>query len=1233
MLVRPSTWCACRKDYNMKKVLLVFVVMLFSLGCFFACGDEENGGNTNTNQDEIDYGTSSVFVPGDTVQIVSGASDTNALAEYIRFHLSAMLSDDNGKGGAHIASIYHESIAHEVVIGLLDEERPATVKAYQALERIEKESYFDMRYVVYSYDDCIAIAYDFNEYTTLSILDVIGDTIVEQLFKDKEYVAVAEGIVLSGTVDLIDEQEELDLEILGEAWENLEAAAGTETTNALRTLYSMYGEDLTNWIANLYDPGTGGFYASSGGRDGAEFGPDVQCTVQLLRFMSSSGMVNNISSKPYEFIPEFMQQQMIYFAKSLQDPSNGHFYHPQWGKGLTDTHLSRRGRDLGWATDLLSTFNSAPAYRAPNGTLGDGVTADEYWANLVESGAALGPKPYPSTKSPTLDSLKEKLEGGAMLTSSVGLSTEDAVSMVILTSNPEDVVIDSSTAYLSTHTNFIDYLLVTVAPGMDNNPYSMGNNLNATYSQIKDSSNKLGAYTYTEGDENTSTNAALAVSQFKVNGDADKTNDLTIADIYKLFDGKNLKEMTIFVLDEKINPEIGLWGQVTANKPKGTEFRYTNGFFKVITLYNSWGFAYPDPEAAADALMEGLLGDEPSTGNICEVYNVWSAISTLRSNLQFVEDEERVEAIKKGIQDILDEKSAAAVENTYNKVKGYKKYDGGFSHSYTSGTGSHQGLPVGHSELNQSDVDATCIGSTGLTRAVFDALGLSYYKIPLYTEADWMKMLEIFISQDPVIKYSYDGEVVYTYCHDFESDVPEAAYFKYTTGITENTFTKVALNGDGVGLLNKMQSGKQSYLDFKINDTVAIANTTVYESEIMLTDLKASSEPIELRFYDGTNADKRIYTLYIYATQKTDGTAVYIAPKSDKSNKVEVGKVGEWFTLRLAYCQGEIGSETAPSSFKVYINDSKTPVLVDEKFESGSAINAKNIGYARFLTMSSFSGKIYVDDIRFAHENVDYVYDKPTHNTGSAGGTTTPETPPASDYPGLPTTGTGSTTTSVDGKVTFDNVTAFPITAEGGIVVSDKRQDTWKGHIISVTEEGNSFLRVVDLYDSSEKVEGGDGGQCIFLFDRPDYTGTDQTFVFEAKFRISKNADGKLKDNKTLFDITFRNNAGTRVYRSYFGDGALSLNGTSAPATELWTTGDWFTIRIEYTVIGDSAETASWDVKGYVNGNLVKTSSSATVEKVFGNSLAIDKVGILPSREFIGHLDIDDVKIYQKAAE
>ena len=1208
-------------------------------------GDGATGGEDETPSDDepVDYGDATVFTKGMDVTFISSTTAiTTEFAEFI-----AKLEKSGVK--FTYGNQYMEDRENEIVVGNISG-KPMAEKAYKILSRMEKDSYFDCNYVIYAEGGHLAIAYDEIPYANVSPLAEIGEALAKAV-GNKSYFASAKGIVASGTVDLLEKQEAIDDAMVQAQWEALAEASSPEIAAAAKTLYGLYGDDMPLWVANLYDPGVGGFYASSSGRDYAATGPDVQCTVQLLRFIVSSGMVDEIIKDDGEngwttFLPEAMQQQMIYFAKSLQ--IGGYFYHPQWGKELTDKHLSRRGRDLGWATSLLEGLLSAPENDAANGKKGDGISADEYWDALEAAGLALSDRPYKSTESPTEDSIKL---GSESLTSSVSSSVASAVSKVIAAENAEDVEIDASTAYLKSYTAFIDYLLVKVGPGMDSNPYSMGNNLNATYTQIATSDKELGGYVdhdndsktamipttpyvYAEGDELTSTAAATALAQFKVNCDEDKTNDITLADIYKSFEGMTLKQMTIYLLNEKIDPEIGLWGKKSEKNPTGTEFLFTNGFFKVISLYNSWHVNYPSEymDEVANALMTGLVGDQPSTTNICEVYNVWSAICSLRSNLAYVEDPEVKAEVKAIMEATLSTKAADAITNTYNKILGYKKLDGGFKHSY-AGTGTtHQGLQVSL-PINQSDVDATCIGTTGMTRAMFEALGLEKYKPNIYTTSDWMRMLEVFMEQQPVIKYSYDKKVAVDKVHDYETDLPDTNYLKPNGVTADNKFIQTTLNNDGVALMDKTATTGQLYLDFKINSTNTAGNVTIFETDVMFSEIVAAKECIELRFYAGTTASAtRIYSLYIELAGTADGSKIYIYPKSDRTNKIEVGKVGEWLTFSLTYWQK---SENDPPVFKVYANGVETPIVVDEKFENTADVGATGVGFARFLTMTAFKGKIYLDDTRFVHELQTYKTDKVTHNYSSS-----------SQYedPNLPTTSAGSTVPTVDGAVGFEGATAFPVKGDNGISVENNSQGAWKG-TVNVKKEGegatlNTFLRINDLYDSTN----GDGGQPILLFTRPEYTGTDTTFVFEGKFRISPLADGTIKDGSSLIDITFRNDAGTRVYRTYLGDGKLGLNGKSGQASGLYKTGEWFTVRIEYTVTGDSYETSEFKVVAYVNGEKVleNTDKTTASSKKTGEDAAtpdyaaatdVNKVGLLLSKDFVGKLDIDDIKLYQKAAE
>lgn len=1136
-----------------------------------------------------DYGSATVFAPGDTVMLVGIDAGGTQFARDAAEVLDKMLSSLGGR--AYLGSEFNMNAPLEVIIGYKDETRPATVMAYKILESMERESYFSMRYAVYADNGCIAIAYDLNEYTNAHIFDAIGEELLSSLFTDKGYIAYPKGKIAAGNVDLIKYQQELDDTEKGEEWKILAETVGADIAAACKTFYTIYDEKLPLWVANLYDPGIGGFYASSGGRDGVSFGPDLQCTVQLIRFIVQTGMIDNIGTDWQAFIPEFMQQQMIYFAKSIQH-KNGFFYHPQWGKDAVDAVISRRGRDLGWGESLLEGFGSAPVYTTPNGVKGDGISADEYWNELVANGLALSDKPY---------IWGSNLTSGAQsiaLTSSLRASIEQTVSDVLLSSSVILTASYDTNTYLDSHVNFINYLLVRLIPGMHSNPYNMGNEVGSAGSEIRQVSNKLGIYTYTPGDEANTAGAS--------------------AEDYKHYDGKTVVEMLTDTLIEHINPETGLWGDLTAAAPLGTEFRYTNGFMKTIASLTGNGVPYPTEYVvkAANALVAGILGDEESTSNCCDIYNVWTCIGLLRSNLRLIDDAALREEVEASIDDILAENAAEAILNTFEKIKGYKKYDGGFAHNYYTGTGVHQNLPVGVAALNQSDVDGTCISTTGLRRAMFEALNYPSGIVPkMYYEADWMRMLELFISQSPVIKYSYEGESGIE-SFDFEDELPHSSYLSISdNGKLENNLTSVKLGDRGVGKITKFTKGAQFYMDWKPNHKSPAANATYFEFDMRFGELQAAAEPIELRFYDGNNSTKRIYTLYIYATGLKSGMSVYLAPKTDSKNKVEVAKVGEWFNVRLSYFSAD-GEQ--PAAFKVYVNGEDTPVIVDEKFESGTAIPASNIGFARFLTMANFSGEFYVDNLRFAREMIDYTYDKPTHNIGAVN---TPDTPSAPS--------TGSSTVTKDGVVTFDGATSFPIKADNGAVIKNSSQSGWKGNIILAKEGDNTFVRAEDLYLGKSDTETVDEGQFVIHYEFPKNIGVGDTFVFEGKFRASALADGSYNPLNYSFDITLRNAGGTRAYRTYFGDGSVGLNAKNGKVTGVWNTGEWFTLRIEYTVVGENAESATWDVKLYINDTLVDTSNEKS-DYTFCASKDISSVGILISAYNQGIFDIDDIKAYRK---
>lgn len=138
---------------------------------------------------------------------------------------------------------------------------------------------------------------------------------------------------------------------------------GDEIAIKLRELYSLYDEKNYIWRAGLWEPNIGGFYFSEGGRDAKGFLPDIESTVQTTRHLEVSGLN---SSRPgnstLAATPDKMREKLLSFVRSLQDPEDGYFYHPQWGKRIS---TSRRGRDLNWSVSLLEEFSEKPLYKTP----------------------------------------------------------------------------------------------------------------------------------------------------------------------------------------------------------------------------------------------------------------------------------------------------------------------------------------------------------------------------------------------------------------------------------------------------------------------------------------------------------------------------------------------------------------------------------------------------------------------------------------------------------------------------------------------------------------------------------------------------------------------------------------------------------------------------------------------------------------------------------------------------
>ena len=137
------------------------------------------------------------------------------------------------------------------------------------------------------------------------------------------------------------------------AWQNIKDRAPGELYLALRNFASGFdGTLICEWLANLWDPVSGGFYYSNSARDNDGFLPDIESTNQTLAFL----LCNKASADLNKLLPNEIKKRIVDFAINLQCESDGYFYHPQWPQGRENLRADRYGRDLGSAGAILERF-------------------------------------------------------------------------------------------------------------------------------------------------------------------------------------------------------------------------------------------------------------------------------------------------------------------------------------------------------------------------------------------------------------------------------------------------------------------------------------------------------------------------------------------------------------------------------------------------------------------------------------------------------------------------------------------------------------------------------------------------------------------------------------------------------------------------------------------------------------------------------------------------------------
>ena len=822
----------------MKRVLSLLLVFAMILP-FAACTKKaKNATSATTEQLGPDV---TIYGDGVSPALILAASVSSTARETvlaIRATLKTRLGETPTFGAASIV----EKEGVEIVFGDTTREISERAKAY--LPELDGD---EATYVIYFDEDGAAIVWNHqygaeigvkyfsDNYMTAEVLKVPSGTRYVGRFSISGY---AEKLRLAAEEKARKEEEERQAQIERRWATRFDVISDTTVRTAVKDFYETFydPEAIIRWWAGLYDPELGGFYYANSARDNAGYGanlflPDMESTWQIIN------RLRPFESDLAHYLGPEITAKIIEFYQTKQDPDDGYFYHPQWGKGGDDNLMSlmRRTRDQDWAIAALEHLHSAPLY----------PTALDRARNSAE----------------TVDVTVKRLASYAGLSKTASAPRTSA-------------------------------------------------SWQANESSVKSYVNNL---------MNTQSCEAWA-------------NELDTQ--ISTFEAKGVIRYVLDVLDERVNPEYGLW----VKGYNSTTDRYTNlagnsetpyGIFtntyKVMKVYNAGGRLFKYAEKMVENTIKAINSKDPGA-RITYIFNPWATLGNVRSNLADYGTSAQLATYNRQISENIIE----MINSLKSSLGIYKHADGSYSY-LPSGCSSPTiyGTPVSLG-LNEGDVNAHNLVMS-FSMHICNTIGVD--TIPVFNE-NHGKLMQELLRNAPKIEKANGAVASVTY--DFESDTlgatPGGATDSKTSGTTftvakdpKNAANKVleikkdTEGNDGGGnltvpTLNVTKMNNDSSLEMKMrvyvgSDTRYGNSITGTNPNIMQIRVMSDGTPFwmpTLRF----NSDASGYTLV--AGKNTGSTLV----ETINSSKTFV--FDRWYVFTFLLTIKDFGESNA--SFKVEIN-------------------------------------------------------------------------------------------------------------------------------------------------------------------------------------------------------------------------------------------------------------------------------------------------------------------------
>ena len=788
----------------------------------------------------------------------------------------------------------------EIVFG--DADRDVTEAAKEKLEAEIGKSTAEVGYIIYADGKSIAVYWNNDELKAMAIHAFLTKIV------DTAKLEVEEGILASACYTMRALRSESE-------WFELSQAADPEVYNALKELSAYYdGAVILGWLANLWDNDVGAFYFSASARDNEPFRPDIESTNQALGWLS-----NNNVLKDQNTLPNDIKLKLVTFAKSLQSETDGYFYHPQWPQGRDKLQVDRYGRDLSWASSIITRFTVD--------TDGDGTEEQQ----------------YPNWCTPSGVKCELHKDGGscsfatATTNAGIGLSTPVLASSRAITVG----INDSAVSAVSRVKNSSQVIAVASAKPDYSSPEAFVAWLEATNTNIKEHSG----------------NAQIINAQQDMiigNGYCDELLDFLDRIQEEVYDEQSRNEETC----------TGLWQYYD-------DYHAVWGLLKYTPFYNDnvYGRELKYAEEIVRTCLRVIMLPADGRFQANDIYNQWQGMQALFNNVK-KHNPKKLDSL----YEIVRENAADYISNSIAKLEYFKSPEGAFAFLSTGRSSTTlYGTPVSNGEY-EGDVNATVL-LCSMYRCMFSCLG--YDVIHLASPDDLDGFLYTIRNLEPVSK----NELPTPTTIDFESDEALLGGGKLgnlsggaTLLNTEKSYKisgVVTAEGDNNVLQFNSKVSAASYGDGLTFDTTGLVgeNCIVFESDICVASASIN-DIIQIRIGDfyRLRLNKSGSGIRIYEMLETSGA---VTPKTVTTSL----KMGEWFRLRIECYKSDDNLE-APR-FKIFINGQH--VLTSENYYGINGNNAnETASTVLFRAYKSAENEIYFDNCFF---HVQHKYFDPDNHT------------------------------------------------------------------------------------------------------------------------------------------------------------------------------------------------------------------------------------------------------------